>query len=867
MSTEVLTVSGIFGENTASSPSDELNISGDRRPDELRIVQHTLGTVILYGDCLADTQAIGQVTHTALSSGRAETLTTLPGSYTSIVLQHDKLTALSDLAGQYPLYFRRDKHGVAFSTATAPLRQGMTTSTLDAVTAAARIALPSPTELLTGHSTLEGISRLDAGHILRADRYGNSTTSPYETFQTPTITTIDEAVELLRSALQESAALRADSGYRLSADFSGGLDSTTAAFLTAQASANKLLIATRYTPGISNDDPVQVNRLLGLPASQGLFKPHMFATPTGAGSYANLLAAPRTDEPQINSSGYVRDRAYMQFLRAQGSELHLTGAGADCIFDLQPRLYLGGLWCVKAYGRFVRSAIEAGRAGLQSPWQLAQEAIANSKITPQAEMRMLCQILKGRNTPDVLRHGGWLFGEESAPQWLTPYARRLLIGAAEARAEAIITPEDFDYGNYTAYLALRDIAYNQHGVMRDAAQQGLRRRAFFFDNAILRATLGLPAHLRVNPWTFKAILAQATDGLIPPEVTSRSSKGNYTPHMMASLRDALPTLYELLNNSRLAEMGIIKPAAVRHTLDRIPMSSRIPIASIQQFAVIEQWLRNQDSTVSLGIPPAPQPPVMPTSAEISEPNVADDTTYHMPRDVHMITCATGAVALLPQGTYYRQNAHTLELIRALQAKHNFESTITRLQTLYPDEPPAVLRNSVSKLIRQLEAQGILQKGEGPFSLTEGTATGRYLSGTMTRQNNEKIPVKLRDYPIAIGGFALALVLKQLPFAQRINTLRAINRYWARRPSYEASGVRTLAAVQRVASVYVGKAACLEISTAAVLGEALKRRQMNLTIGVATDPDTFHAWPTINGTPIRTANDPEISGIFEPLLQT
>lgn len=862
-------VSGLDGR---SGRLPGVRVEGDWGAGELHRMQRSDATVLMYGDCPPHDTNLERAIDAAVQDNDMRALAQLPGSSATIIARpgNGAITAVADLAGQHPLYYRKDHEALVLSTETKPIRERMSQTTLDALSAAASLALPNPTDLLAGRSVIDGVSRLEAGHAVTFDGDGQGATTPYEALETPVEASFEEAAMRLREALIQAASLRVASGLPLSADMSGGLDSTSFDYLLAQSMTDPLLTTTRYVLGVPSEDLERVRSLMSLPASSGLFDHHEYHDPRNALPFHNLPGAPIDDEPNVGTADHARLLAYTDFLRAQGSELHMDGFGGDCLFDMEPLGYLSGLARSHKYFDLARYAREVGRTTRQAPSDIIREAAQRSMATPATDMALLARILRGEKTPDVLKHGARVFGSSAAPQWLTPHARRELADLADARAVAMEALDGCDYGNYLAYRGVQDEAAVHHRLSRLARTRGLRRSAPYFDNPVLQASLSIPTHIRVNPWRFKALLAKATEGLVPPEVTSRSTRGDYGEQFRQGLRAALGDFHALLGDSRLAQLGIIEPRAVAASLERVPMNGQTASASLLRFASLEQWLRAQDEPPATGSLPADVRTAwsMHPKEHQKEPPLPPGTSrYTSPDAVHITTCPTGATALhVAKDKYYRLDADTTRILTALNQGGNFEGAIALLQQANPDRGLEWLRQAASSKIGWLEERGLITEGEGGVRMTQGTATKKYTEPAYTRQNDEVLRVHPRHIPAALGGIALATHMAKWPLAKRLGTVRFLLERWAKEPMEPKAGQELLHTVTRLSEFRLGRAACMELSTATVLAAAFERRGLDLVIGVATDPDYYHTWPEANGVPIRTANDPEISGVFDPLVK-
>jgi hypothetical protein len=108
--------------------------------------------------------------------------------------------------------------------------------------------------------------------------------------------------------------------------------------------------------------------------------------------------------------------------------------------------------------------------------------------------------------------------------------------------------------------------------------------------------------------------------------------------------------------------------------------------------------------------------------------------------------------------------------------------------------------------------------------------------SLDRRDGESARVTLA----AAAGFALALVLRLLPFRLRLEVLISVRRCRPRRPGL-AETRRLAAAVKRIASRWPGSADCLEQSMASFLAGALRRAAPEWCLGGSIEGASYHAW--------------------------
>lgn len=110
--------------------------------------------------------------------------------------------------------------------------------------------------------------------------------------------------------------------------------------------------------------------------------------------------------------------------------------------------------------------------------------------------------------------------------------------------------------------------------------------------------------------------------------------------------------------------------------------------------------------------------------------------------------------------------------------------------------------------------------------------------------------------VAVAALALATLLVQvLPLRGTLTIVRVAKR-WTRRPATAAEAAQTIAARDWAGQFFPSRAACLEMSLAALLDLALHGRFADWCIGCRFDPCESHAWIEVSGRPIGESNSPD-----------
>jgi asparagine synthase (glutamine-hydrolysing) len=80
------------------------------------------------------------------------------------------------------------------------------------------------------------------------------------------------------------------------------------------------------------------------------------------------------------------------------------------------------------------------------------------------------------------------------------------------------------------------------------------------------------------------------NGLVPDPVLARKTKGNYLGEEYLGLRLGSAELTSLISRSRLAELGMIEPAAVIHSVNRIRAGARESLPALNRLLSAELWV-------------------------------------------------------------------------------------------------------------------------------------------------------------------------------------------------------------------------------------------------------------------------------------
>ncbi|MET8813991.1 asparagine synthase-related protein [Streptomyces sp. NPDC004549] len=529
---------------------------------------------VVAGVCRGDDAAISRVA-LAVASGRTGEITSMDGSYWMVV--HDgerrRTTVAGDLAEIRGVFTARTCDGTAWATDPALL--------------AARLGRGPDLELLVARATVgsaehwptrsvwSGVERIPGGHALVLDDGGTRTV---DVRPRPDGRNLEAGAEEVGTALWAAAQGYARAaGPRVSADLSGGLDSS--AVVVAAAAMSRVVAVTYGGPLADAED----TRLARKVAAHVDAEHHVSAGGNGSAHFSRWPhACPHA--PVLPVSSCPLDADYLPPARGV-SPVHLTGHGGDVVLESST-----AAWTALAQSgqtRRARSAVTAlARRVNAAPGPMWRAVRDGARGRPPALYRAAEAVAEGRLLGDGL--GVWTWCPVgAAARWLTPYGRRVVAGMLEDSGRAV---GDVDAGEWDDWSALR---YNG-SALRDSeplfTEHGVHQVSPFLDNGVVRACLRIGAGERRRPDRYKPLLALARPEL-PDWLTGRRSKGHFTPLLYEGLRLRREALHQVIDASELVSCGLIDAAAVHTALDSAAAGvGRPPLPALESFLITSWWL-------------------------------------------------------------------------------------------------------------------------------------------------------------------------------------------------------------------------------------------------------------------------------------
>lgn len=554
--------------------------------------------VTLLGECFAsDQNLVDALTDDASLPEAAEALARLAGSYSTVVTDGVTTAVTGDIAGLHRIWFRRGEREVQYASSPLPLA-AMNGYRLDQEALAAHLFCAKFSPSLGGDSLFDSVRALAPDQILLV-RNGTATVLrrmfPIEQ------TGFFAASTALRHALQESVHHRTTKAAAVSADFSGGLDSSTLALLAAQHHQEPIQVVTYADPFARNDDDiVHAARFAGMESS---LRQTVVEGTTQTLPFTNMAVTPFTEEPSLDSVIYARDRA--RLLPVVGTSVHLTGDGGDVVLGA-PLTYLADLARPRHLLRFLRESGAWARLRHRPVHRVVQAAVDTARTSYSATLTHLAHELESNDPPEWRRHPAvernivWASLSRAA-DWGTRAARTAVAERLRRAAETVTGIEGADA--HTLRTIHRHTAASRSFI--DIAEHlGVQIAMPFFDNQVVAACLSVPATQRASVDRVKPLLGAAMTGLLPPELFERRTKGDYSASEYHGIRRNAAALRSLLRDSRLGDLGIIDPSSVLRELEAAASGAYAAMASLGEVFAFEVWLRGLDHQPRVSFSPS-----------------------------------------------------------------------------------------------------------------------------------------------------------------------------------------------------------------------------------------------------------------------
>ncbi|MFJ5680998.1 asparagine synthase-related protein [Streptomyces sp. NPDC093097] len=438
---------------------------------------------------------------------------------------------------------------------------------------------------LTQETCWTGVRRLPADQRLQV--CGDRVTTTTWWRPPAAALSIAEGAPALRTALEEAVSVRAATAEGLSADLSGGMDSTSLCFLLAEQGA-QFQAFVEQTIDPNHDDAhwaaiaaKEIGRDLTVLGPEdvpgpydGIWNPECGldqSVPYGLG------------EPYTLIRNRTRKAAMSTVFAATGATVHLGGFGGDELFTVAPSYFsdlyatspLKALRGIRPLARLRRWTLPAAARALSSQPTYRQWL--------DEELRTL-----HHPRPDVLRPTVNWGPQLHMPPWATT-------GTADAvraliYAQADIAPQAPDRATHTALAGQRIGGHRLAPLRALMEHQGIQLSLPYMDDRVLQASLSISRAESLPGTSYKPILRTAMQKNGPKTALARSTKGEFSMsvhHGLARNRKALLAMFE---DSLLAEQGLVDLACLRSRI-KDNMRPQHETAALELTIGAEAWMQ------------------------------------------------------------------------------------------------------------------------------------------------------------------------------------------------------------------------------------------------------------------------------------
>jgi asparagine synthase (glutamine-hydrolysing) len=516
--------------------------------------------------------------------------TVLEGEFAVVILdrRRQRLVALRDPCGGYPLYWTRTAQGIGVASLLRPLADLRETADIDRELLGEILTIGYSEIDDCAASALRGIQRLVPGTSLTADlATGRAEVRRFWDWQArvaePQSHDLEEIgaryAALLRAAVDERI------GGTVAAHVSGGMDSTAVAHLALDSlaasgrSLHGLSIAYERLNGLREEAPYLEAAL----ARPGIVR-HIIAGDDTL-DFDHLDRVPLLDEPCPGLFRAGTDMALVDAAARCRADTVMTGLGADELLSDAP-FYIADLLRAGRLPRALSEASRWARAANTSRWRFLRRFGIAPLMPAWAQMG--------------------LHGDCADAPWVLPgFAREVGLREKSRRqvrrnhraASSVVLSEALARLRHTAGDWTRSAL---------AARHGLHVAHPFRDPRLVGFALAMRTRIWPDPNRQKAVLASAMRSVLPPVILDRRGKAPFNAVYFRGLSRNLHRLEALIEGSPVDALGLFDKARMIDALREAALGGRAvaSLSSLNNGLAIARWLSQRPQWMRAGSRPS-----------------------------------------------------------------------------------------------------------------------------------------------------------------------------------------------------------------------------------------------------------------------
>ncbi|MFF0869956.1 asparagine synthase-related protein [Nonomuraea sp. NPDC003560] len=581
-------------------------VMGHWQDDDVTIAASGRVRVVVAGQSPATTTSLQTLASKARSlDDVGAALAGLPGSFHVIASADGRVRVQGTLAAVRRVFHARVGEAVVAADSARLLAQ-LTGAHWDSAWLALRLTsmyVPFP---LHEDTPWQNVTPVPADHWLCLERDGTACTRRRWSPPDPALT-LAEGARSVRAALAGAVEARTAPGGTVTCDLSGGLDSTSLAFLACQGPAQVVTFHQRGRDAANDDTSYARLAAAHLPGAR-----HREHTCDQAGGRFDAFGpeAPPADaeEPYAFETSRAQSEYIARTTAEERPRVHLRGIGGDQLF--QPGIaYLHDL--IRTRPLLGLNHVRAQRTKDRLPWSRILGPLL-ARTTPATELARAAERL---TTPHPR---GWAVDlnwqtTATMPPWATQDAISAARDLLRTRARQGVEPLARRRDQHTVLLFARnsgkavgrtDVLFRRHGV---------RLAAPFLDDHVLHAALAVRPEDRLSPYRFKPLLNAAMEGLLPQQIRERTTKGEYSAEFHHDWLRHRRHVLQFIEESELARCGLIDIGAAQRAL-LAPHTNPSVLIKLDGTLACERWLRTLTTTAT-AVEPLPDSPRHPDTIE------------------------------------------------------------------------------------------------------------------------------------------------------------------------------------------------------------------------------------------------------------
>jgi asparagine synthase (glutamine-hydrolysing) len=470
--------------------------------------------------------------------------------------------------------------GAAVAADRADLLAGLLGAGLDERRLALHLLEPHILYPLAGQPVWRDVEQLATDRYLVLEGDGSRRTVRWWTPPEPMVP-MAEGAAVLRGALSAAVDARVRGRELVSCDL-GGLDSTSVCCLAARGEAT-VVAYTAATRDPMADDVAWAHRTV---AVLGTVEHHVIPAEEMPLVFQGAQALhDRLDEPCSATTERERWLVIVRRAAVRGSRLHLTGFGGD-------ELLYGSVAHLHQLARTSPSTALHALRGFAAKYRWPRGRLLRQLSDRSSYSQWLARVAGTLTEPKPPLNEpllDWGFAPR-LPPWATPAAVATV--ADQIRAEAPAAESlGHGRGQHRELEGMRFVSRIARQFDQLANGIGIAMANPYYDDRVVEAGLAVRPLERVTPWRYKPLIVEAMRGIVPDETLARQTKANGSGDEEPGLRRHRDELLALLEDSRLARLGLVDAATLRETLSR-PLPPSLQFGALDQTVACEAWLRS-----------------------------------------------------------------------------------------------------------------------------------------------------------------------------------------------------------------------------------------------------------------------------------